>query len=500
MTLPAGWREIPGSKTDPAGQSWVFKVRRPRDAAVYALKRLKNPDRRARFAREVSEMMRLREQGIALPPVIEADLRLERPYFVMPWYERGSLEARVQDRTYVDRPLDGLDLLISIARELRKLHSADVAHRDLKPANILLDEDGPLLADFGLCLPIGSTDERLTATAEQIGSRFYIAPENESGINEEVDQRPADFYAFGKMVWVLLAGRPPFARELAGNPDLRLQTIREDQRFAILDDLLDELMNSDPRARLVNWDVVIDELAAFQSVLQGAPAPPKPRVLDETLRLARRVGRLPTLHAASQQHQNENRMNEWINGHLTTSLTVLARDIQEDLSALTSAADGAVSFRIDRGGPSLRELLGVEDRFIWPEYDEAKVVPNSPVGAVVLYMILPLPKPGISPLFLGIYFARMGGEFWLVRIPFVAGAVPVTPDSMIHRYYNRIGPLPVGRQTAFDRVTEFGRQTMELFLDMVHRYLAAVHEGTDPLDASIWGSAESPTDEPSSER
>jgi serine/threonine protein kinase len=495
MTLPAGWRVIPGSKTFTSGQSWVYQVRKAGDTAVYALKRLRDPDRRARFAREVTEVMRLREQGLALPPIIEADLEIERPYFVMPWYERGSLEAKVQDGTYVDRTLDGLDLLISIARELRKLHSADVAHRDLKPANVLLGYDGPLLADFGLCLPIASTDERLTATAEAIGSRFYIAPENESGINEERDQRPADFYAFGKMAWALLAGRSPFARELAGNPDLRLQAIRGDQRFAVLDNLLDDLMNSDVRARLVNWDLVIDELAAFQSVLRGTPAPPKPRTLDETLRLARRVGRLPPLQAASQQRQNENRLNEWINGQLIGSLTLLAGDIQEKLTALTSAADGAVSFHIDRGGPSLSDLLSVEDRFRWPEYDQASVVPNQPSGAAVLYMIQPLPAPGISPLHLGTYFARMGQEFWVVRIPFVAGAVLMTPDSMIHRYYNRIGPLPVGRQTAFDRVTQFCRQTMDLFLDMAHRYLAAVSEGTDPLDASVWESAESPTDE-----
>jgi serine/threonine protein kinase len=65
-------------------------------------------------------------------------------------YERGSLEAKVEDGTYVERTLEGLDLLVRIARELEKLHNAGVAHRDLKPANILLGDDGPLLADFGL--------------------------------------------------------------------------------------------------------------------------------------------------------------------------------------------------------------------------------------------------------------------------------------------------------------------------------------------------------------
>jgi tRNA A-37 threonylcarbamoyl transferase component Bud32 len=396
VTLPGGWQVIPDSKPFESGQSWVYQVRKAGDPAVYALKRLKNPDRRRRFAREVREMIRLHQQGLALPPVLDSDLEIERPYFVMPWYEGGSLEAKVEDATYVERTLDGLDLLMSIARELKKLHNAGVAHRDLKPANVLLSDDGPLLADFGLCLPIDGADERLTATAEQIGSRFYIAPENESGINENVDQRPADFYAFGKMAWALLAGRHPFARELTGKPELRLQAIRQDHRFAILDDLLDELMNSDPRARLVEWDVVIDELAAFRGVLQGGPGQPRPAGLDETLRLARRVGRLPALQSATQQRQDEAKMSQWINGHLIQSLFPLAAGIQDELTGFTDAAEGAVTFQLSTGGAQLRRLIGTEPRFGFPEYDPATIIPNqTSSGACVLYVINPIAELGI---------------------------------------------------------------------------------------------------------
>jgi hypothetical protein len=65
--------------------------------------------------------------------------------------------------------------------------------------------------------PGRGTCQRLTETAEQIGSRFYIAPENERGFNPEVDQRPADLHAFGKLAWVLLSGLPqlPSARAMA---------------------------------------------------------------------------------------------------------------------------------------------------------------------------------------------------------------------------------------------------------------------------------------------
>jgi len=101
-------------------------------------------------------------------------------------------------------------------------------------------------------------------------------------------------------------------------------------------------------------------------------------------------------------------------------------------------------------------------------------------------MILPIAELGIPTLYLGIYVARMGLEFWVVRIPVLAGAVPLTPDSLIHRYYRRVGPLPIGQQTSLDSSVELCRETMDLFLDMAHRFLTAMSEGIDPLDASIW--------------
>ncbi|HEX8862128.1 MAG TPA: hypothetical protein VGC06_24105 [Actinomycetes bacterium] len=73
--------------------------------------------------------------------------------------------------------------------------------------------------------------------------------------------------------------------------------------------------------------------------------------LDETLRLARRVRRLPAFQVATQQRQDENTMNEWMNRYLIGSLSLLAVGIQKELAALTEAAEGAVTFQISGGGP-----------------------------------------------------------------------------------------------------------------------------------------------------
>ena len=196
MSLPTPWRPPSGAAAFESGQAWVFEVERPGDPARYALKRLKNPSRRERFEREIVAMKALRDDGIdVLPPVIQSGISEGRPYFVMPWYRAGSLQRAIESNVFKGRRTDGIGLLIRIARGIEQIHSAGWAHRDIKPANVLLDADAPRLSDFGLALSwlAAEAESRLTESAEAVGSRLYLAPENESGFNPAVDQRPADF-------------------------------------------------------------------------------------------------------------------------------------------------------------------------------------------------------------------------------------------------------------------------------------------------------------------
>ncbi len=184
-----------------------------------ALKRLKNPNRRERFTREVRTMERLvLEHNVAVPPIVARDLEVDRPWFVMPWYPRGSLEEAVTDARFSSDASGGIKVVVELAEILRDVHAAGVAHRDLKPANVLVGESGLVLTDFGLCLEVDDDEERLTDHREAVGSRLYVAPENEAGINAAIDQRPADFYAFGKVAWAVLGSRQPLPREAILDP------------------------------------------------------------------------------------------------------------------------------------------------------------------------------------------------------------------------------------------------------------------------------------------
>lgn len=488
MPLPKGWEIVPGEQPPETGQSWVYKVHRAGDADTFALKRLKNAEnerRRERFAREVATMRSLAERGIALPPIIEYDLELERPYFVMPWYERGSLELKVRDRTYVEAPVDGLQLLLVIAHELQKLHATGFAHRDLKPANILLSEEGPLLADFGLSLPIYDDADRLTASAEAIGSWFYIAPENESGINDDVDQRPADFYAFAKITLALLTGRNPPARELVGRPELRLEAVLGDPRFAILDTLLDDLLNTDPRARLADWPEVISELQAILGVLKGVERPSKPGDLKETLRLAQQLGHSPSVHALAQRRTSDQRMQEWARSQLIALLILEASKLRDELGALTSASNGAVDFNVSAGGTHLNTLLGLESRVSFPDYgSDMKVLGGD--GAFILFTIQPEADLRIPALHLALYLLQRDEEFWIMRAPILPHSPGGLPEPAITRYHKVLGPMPMMRQSSVDRVVGFFHETIELFRDMAHRYLSAATNERDLQDDGVW--------------
>jgi len=93
----------------------VFKVRRPDDTASYALKRLKNPDRRARFEREIDAMREVIASGLAIvPTVVDSGIdRRGKPYYVMPWYDEGSLEEAVLNGRFGD-PQAGIQILLQL--------------------------------------------------------------------------------------------------------------------------------------------------------------------------------------------------------------------------------------------------------------------------------------------------------------------------------------------------------------------------------------------------
>ncbi|MCL4254573.1 MAG: serine/threonine protein kinase, partial [Anaerolineae bacterium] len=194
------------------GMGTVYKGIDTTNGQVVAIKQLKpdiiedNPDFVERFNREAEALRRLNHPNIvaALDTLVD-----NNAYFlVMEYVGGGSLWDEMQNT----KPMTiarVLQIALDLSDALTRAHRLKIVHRDLKPANILIAEDGtPRLTDFGVAQIQDKT--RVTRTGAMVGTLAYLAPEALNG--EPTDER-ADIWAFGIILYEMLAGRGPFPEE-----------------------------------------------------------------------------------------------------------------------------------------------------------------------------------------------------------------------------------------------------------------------------------------------
>ncbi len=297
MALRAGVRLGAYEVVSPLGAGGMGEVYRARDAKLardVALKLLPaalahDSQAMARLEREARTLAALNHPNIAAIYGLEESDGLRA--LVMELVEGETLSERIHRPTGASqKPLqveEALPMARQIAEALEYAHERGVIHRDLKPANVKITPEGTVkVLDFGLAKVLSDQDSMapavsansptLSAMATQsgiiLGTAAYMAPEQAKG--KPVDRR-ADIWAFGCVLFEMLAGKKPFEGETIS--DVLAAVIKSDPDWAALPSdtspsmrrLIRRCLQKDVRQRL---QAIGDARIAIEEALSGADA------------------------------------------------------------------------------------------------------------------------------------------------------------------------------------------------------------------------------------
>ena len=265
------------------GMGEVYRARDTklgRDVAIKILPRelVGDADRLARFEREARILAALNHPNIATIHGIEESDGLRA--LVLELIAGETLSDRLRRRAL---PLaDALAIARQIAEALDAAHEKGIVHRDLKPANVMISESGLVkVLDFGIAAirlgpstePVPEAQADATIAGAIRGTAPYMSPEQARGA--PVDKR-TDIWAFGCVLYEMLAGRSAFARDTTSDT-LAAILEREPDWSALASTtpgavvrLLRRCLEKDPRKRLRD---IGDALAEIDEIRSGAPSP-----------------------------------------------------------------------------------------------------------------------------------------------------------------------------------------------------------------------------------
>lgn len=286
-TIIANRYHIQDFTTDLIGRGGMGDVYRAVDkqtGQIVAIKHLKtelvlsNPEMLHRFEREAQALRRLNHPNIVT--ILSNVTENNQHYLIMEYVPGGSLYDLLQQEKQV--PIERvLKIALELADALARAHHLEIIHRDIKPANVLLAADGtPRLTDFGVAHIAGL--KSITQTGVLTGTYSYLSPEACNG--EEADAR-SDIWAFGILLYEMLAGRRPFEESQVGamiyailtKPAPELTQFRPDVPEA-LSELIYKMLAKERPQRIGSMRLVGAKLEAIITAMRddtAAASPPR---------------------------------------------------------------------------------------------------------------------------------------------------------------------------------------------------------------------------------
>lgn len=196
------------------------------------------------------------------------------PFIVMEFLVGADLKGTIRDGKLGDEA-NMLRIALEGARALQFVHENKLIHRDIKPDNLHVDDKGRVrLMDFGIAK---TEDVSLTKTGFQVGTPFYMAPEQVNG--DKATER-TDVYAYGMVLYEMWAGvraiqgttiQSIFAAIL--HQPIDLTKLREKNAPEALIALVERMTAKDPAVRPGSFPEVIAELERMARALAPADTP-----------------------------------------------------------------------------------------------------------------------------------------------------------------------------------------------------------------------------------
>lgn len=198
------------------GMATVYRATQVHLRRPVALKVLKSrycdqPDSVERFVREARAASAIRSPFVV--DILDiGEITGTTVFIAMELLEGPTLEGLLKKEVQLSWSR-AQRLALQIVRGLRAVHEHGIVHRDMKPSNCIVTrndrgQEHIKILDFGIAkLSLSAAEQELTQTGAIFGTAKYMSPEQARGLT--VDAR-TDIYAFGVILYELLAGRVPF--------------------------------------------------------------------------------------------------------------------------------------------------------------------------------------------------------------------------------------------------------------------------------------------------
>ena len=176
----------------------------------------------ARLQQEADIMSALRHPHIV--QILDFDVTKQGvPFLVMELLDGRPLTQAMASGEPLE-PRAGVHIVDQIGQALDAAHALGIVHLDLKPDNVILvstdgRDDFVKVIDFGISR--ASWRARLINEPLITGTPEYMAPEQASGLTEEIGPR-SDQFALAALSYWLLTGHEPFS---APSPEALLQQV-----------------------------------------------------------------------------------------------------------------------------------------------------------------------------------------------------------------------------------------------------------------------------------